>query len=35
MSGILLLRVFVSKDTAVLRPWGEETNVWFINRVDN
>ena len=31
MSGILLLRAFVSKDTAVLSRWGVETNVWFIN----
>ena len=25
----------VSKENAVLRRWGVETNVWFINRVDN
>ena len=25
----------VSKETAVLRQWGGERNVWFINRVDN
>ena len=23
------------KETAVLRQWGVETNVWFINRVDS
>ena len=23
------------KKNAVLRRWGVETNVWFINRVDN
>ena len=28
-------RGLVSKETAVLRRWGVETNVWFINRVDN
>ena len=25
----------VSIETVVLRRWGVETNVWFINRVDN
>ena len=25
----------LSKEAAVLRLWGVETNVWFINRVDN
>ena len=25
----------VSKETAVLGWWGGETNVWFVNRVDN
>ena len=29
------VRGLVSKETAVLRRWGVERNVWFINRVDN
>ena len=29
------LRGLISKETVVLRHWGVETNVWFINRVDN
>ena len=29
------IRRLVSKETAVLRRWGVETNVWFINRVEN
>ena len=28
-------RELVSKETVVLRRWGVETNVWFINRVGN
>ena len=24
----------VSKETLVLRPWGSETQIWFIKRVD-
>ena len=28
------IRGFVSKET-VVRQWGVETNVWFINSVDN
>ena len=30
-----LLRGLVSIETVVLRRWGVETNVWFINKVDN
>ena len=29
------IRGLVSKETAVMRRWGVETNVWFINRDDN
>ena len=29
------IRGLVSKETAVMRRWGLETNVWFIKRVDN
>ena len=29
------IRGLVSKDTVVLGQWKVETNVWFINRVDN
>ena len=28
-------RGLVFKETVVLRLWGVETNVWFINRVEN
>ena len=28
-----MIKGLVSKETAVLRQWGVETNVWFINRV--
>ena len=32
---IIFFKGIVSTETAVLRQWGVETNVWFINRVDN
>ena len=31
---IIVLKEVVSKETVVLRRWGGERNVWFINRVE-